>query len=310
MKHHINIRIWLTAYRFFVNGLGAATNLAINQVFCANLRNGPMLSGIYQGCYGLGGTVGPLIATAIVSKGSHWSTFYFMTLGVAATATLVCGWAFWSYEKDTPQQYESSVRKDRISRLAKLRKIILNKPTLLGSLFIFAYQGSEVAISGWVISFLVSYRGGDIDKVGYVTAGFWAGITLGRFLLSHVGAIVGERPFVFAITAGALVLQLLVWFVPSIIGDSIAVALAGFLLGPIYPGATSTFVRLIPREMQVSSFSFIASIGSSGGAFVPFMIGILAQQAGTWVLHPICIGLFLTMECLWYFLPVAEKRSD
>jgi fucose permease len=52
---------------------------------------------------------------------------------------------------------------------------------VLGALFIFAYQGSEVAISGWVISFLVQFRHGDPSKVGYVTSGFWAGITLGRF---------------------------------------------------------------------------------------------------------------------------------
>lgn len=117
--------------------------------------------------------------------------------------------------------------------------------------------------------------------------------------------------FVCLLTCGALILQLLVWFVPSVIGDSIAVALAGLLIGPIYPGATSLFVRLIPKHMQVASFSLIASIGSSGGAFVPFMIGLLAQQAGTWVLHPICIGLFCVMMVLWFVLPKEDaKRSE
>lgn len=87
-------------------------------------------------------------------------------------------------------------------------------------------------------------------------------------------------------------------------------ALAGLLLGPIYPSATSVFVRLIPRQMQVASFSFIASIGSSGGAFVPFMTGLLAQQTGTWVLHPICVGLFCAMVGLWFVLPKAEKKLD
>lgn len=37
-----------------------------------------------------------------------------------------------------------------------------------------------MSISGWVISFLVQFRNGDPSKVGYVTAGFWAGITLGK----------------------------------------------------------------------------------------------------------------------------------
>jgi fucose permease len=45
----------------------------------------------------------------------------------------------------------------------------------------FHEKGAEVAISGWVISFLVQMRAGDPSKVGYVTSGFWAGITIGRF---------------------------------------------------------------------------------------------------------------------------------
>lgn len=112
----------------------------------------------------------------------------------------------------------------------------------------------------------------------------------------------------FWIAAAAIVLELLVWFLPSIIGSSISVALAGFVLGPVYPAATTVFVRLIPRQMQVSSFSFIASVGSSGGAFIPFITGILAQQAGTWVLHPICIGLFAVMVGFWFAMPKVEKR--
>lgn len=55
-----------------------------------------------------------------------------------------------------------------------------HRPTVLGSMFIFAYQGAEVAISGWIISFLIQMRNGDPSKVGYVTSGFWGGITVGK----------------------------------------------------------------------------------------------------------------------------------
>jgi fucose permease len=40
-----------------------------------------------------------------------------------------------------------------------------------------AYQGGEVAISGWVISYLIQHRDGTPSQVGNVTSGFWAGIT-------------------------------------------------------------------------------------------------------------------------------------
>jgi fucose permease len=108
----------------------------------------------------------------------------------------------------------------------------------------------------------------------------------------------------------ALILELLVWFVPSIPGDSIAEAFSGLLLGPIYPCAVHIFHRLIPSTMQMSSLSLIASVGSSGGAVAPFITGILAQRAGTYVLHPICIALFMAMGACWWLLPKVEKRTE
>jgi fucose permease len=154
--------------------------LAICNVFVSNLHHGTFFSGIYQGIYGVGGTVGPLIATSLVRSGLHWSTFYFIPLGISAFCLGFIVWAFWGYEKETPQHYNDPVGGTPTSRWARSRKLFTSKPTLIGAMFIFAYQGAEVAISGWVVSFLVSYRGGDLTKVGYVTAGFWGGITLGK----------------------------------------------------------------------------------------------------------------------------------
>jgi fucose permease len=108
----------------------------------------------------------------------------------------------------------------------------------------------------------------------------------------------------------ALVLELLIWFVPSILGDSIAVAFSGFLLGPVAPCSVYIFEKLIHRRMQTSALSLIFSVGSSGGAFAPFMTGMLAQHVGTFVLHPICIGLFVCMGVTWWGLPEPEKRSE
>jgi fucose permease len=82
------------------------------------------------------------------------------------------------------------------------------------------------------------------------------------------------------------------------------------LLGPVYPCAVYIFHRLIPRNMQISSLSLIASVGTSGGAVAPFMTGMLAQRVGTFVLHPICIGLFIAMAGTWWVLPDPEKRDE
>jgi MFS family permease len=125
-----------------------------------------------------------------------------------------------------------------------------------------------------------------------------------------VAARVGEKRFVFAVGVLAIVFQLLVWLVPNIIGDSIAVALVGYVLGPIAPCSIVIFMRLLPRSIQTISASFISSAGSSGGAVWPFLTGLIAQSKGTYVLHPICIGLFILMLGCWAILPEVEKRRE
>jgi hypothetical protein len=66
------------------------------------------------------------------------------------------------------------------------------------------------------------------------------GITAGRFFISHLGARFGEKLFVYALVAGAVVLQLLVWLIPNVVGESVAVALLGLLLGPVRGSSTSS----------------------------------------------------------------------
>ncbi|CZS88682.1 hypothetical protein WAI453_010663 [Rhynchosporium graminicola] len=312
---------------FFFLGFGMAVNLAMGNVFAANLHNGTKMLGAMHGSYGIGGTIGPLIATAMVTKGNLvWSRYYFLPLAATLFNGVFAAWSFWQYEAEAgmsllnPLEIIASRRdnggtegpesKVQIKeQLTNMLQSFKSKTVILGALFIFAYQGAEVSISGWVISFLITARHGDPASVGYVTSGFWAGITLGRFFLSHPAHKIGEKLFVYGMVIGATAFQLLVWLVPNVIGNAVAVSIVGLLLGPVYPCATVIFSRAIGRKDQISSLSVISAFGSSGGAVAPFTTGLLAQAAGTFVLHPICIGLFVVMLGCWYILPTPKKRS-
>ncbi|KAL9129459.1 MAG: hypothetical protein Q9217_002093 [Psora testacea] len=300
---------------FFFIGLGIAFNLALNNVFCANLANSTTTLGFLHGAYGIGGTIGPLMATALVTHGRSWSTFYFITLAVTLTNLAMAFTTFRTYEADSPASLvplrpTHSNPTGTSSKAKLLKQALKNKTTILGALFIFAYQGAEVSISGWVISFLISYRRSSPARVGYVTSGFWGGITLGRFVLSHPAHKIGEKRSTFFLIAGATAFQLLVWLVPNVIGEAVAVSIVGLLLGPVYPCATAVFSKLIPPRLQMSSLAAVSALGSSGGAVAPFFTGLLAQEVGTWVLHPICVGLFGGMVVCWACLPRVGKRRE
>ncbi|RAH40377.1 putative MFS efflux transporter [Aspergillus brunneoviolaceus CBS 621.78] len=275
---------------FFLLGLGMAVCLALNNVYCANLANSTAALGGLHGSYGVGGVVGPLVATAMASHGVRWSLFYCINLALSLFNLAFAVWSFANYEKELPAQLLGALQQtasrqanggESRSRSRLLKQVVKDKTTLLGALFIFAYQGAEVSISGWVVSFLISYRHGDPSHVGYVSAGFWAGITLGRFFLSHPAHFIGEKLSVILLVIGSIAFQLMTWLIPNIIGDAVAVAIVGLLLGPVYPCATAVFSKLLPRSMQTSS-----------------------------VLHPICVGLYGVMLVAWASLPRVAKRSE
>ncbi|KAF1993304.1 MFS general substrate transporter [Amniculicola lignicola CBS 123094] len=305
---------------FFLLGVGMAMNLALNNVFCANLHPPTTVLGAAHGSYGVGGIVAPIVATAMVSKGILWSRFYFIGVALRILCIPFAGWAFWSYQEDnSPQALLTALERtasrqatgqEEPSKLQNLKLALKNRVTIFGALFIFAYQGAEVSISGWVISFLINYRDGDPASVGYVTAGFWGGITLGRFCLTHIATRVGESLFVIILIAASIIFQILAWQIPNVIGNAVTVGILGLLLGPVYPCAQTIFSKLMPRHVQTTAIGFIAGAGSSGGAVAPFTTGILAQAVGTFVLHPICIGLYVGMLGCWWGLPKIRKRTE
>lgn len=270
-----------------------------------------------HGCYGIGGTVAPFMATAMVSSGIRWSYFYCIPLVLSAVSTAAFLTTFKGYESETLSNQNNMALSQTVSRQTTrdekkdvLKRALKNRTTLLGALLIFAYQGAEVSISGWVVSFLIDYRNGDPSQVGFVTAGFWGGITLGRFLLVAPAHKVGDRVSVFTLTIGTAAFQFLLWFLPNVIGNAVAVALIGLLLGPIYPCATGVFSRLLPAHLQITSLGLIGSVGSSGGAIFPFLTGALAQGSGTVVLNPVCIALYGVMVGAWLGVPRVVKRRE
>ncbi|KAJ9610110.1 hypothetical protein H2204_015464 [Knufia peltigerae] len=304
---------------FFLLGLGMALFLGMTNAFIVNLVNGTVLLGLCHGIYGLGGVVSPIIATAIVSKGIRWSYYYFINLGISIFSIFFMAWSFKGFENDASQQLLTNLEltasrqasaAGEPTKFQLLKRALKNRTTLLGAAFIFFYQGAEVAISGWVISYLIHYRKGDPAHVGNVTSGFWGGITVGRFVLTHFCHKMGEKLAVVLLIVGAGTFQLLVWLVPNIIGNAVAEALVGLFLGPIYPCATGVFSKLLPRSMQIVSLSVTTSMGSSGGALVPLITGLMAQSLSTVVLHPIVLISFAAMIGTWISLPRIGKRTE
>lgn len=81
--------------------------------------------------------------------------------------------------------------------------------------------------------------------------------------------------------------ELIIWFVPSLVGDAVAVAFVGMLLGPMYPLAMNHAGRVLPRWLLTGSIGWIAGFGQAGSALLPFMTGAFSSKYGIKSLQPL-----------------------
>ena len=120
----------------------------------------------------MGGTVGPLIATSLVSHGVGWNVFYFAVLGLSLFNLLICLYAFRNSESEllSEQQMNPSAstasQRNNAGLGGMLKDALRSKATLITAFFIFCYTGAEVSIGGWIVTFLVTARRGNPEDVG------------------------------------------------------------------------------------------------------------------------------------------------
>ena len=120
----------------FGNGLiDAAWN-----AFVGDLKDANQLLGIIHGFYGLGATLAPLIATAMVTRyGLEWNTFFFPMVGVTAIECALSIYSFWSANAAEYRKYNANSN----AAGGRMRAALNNRVTWICSPFSLAYVGSE-----------------------------------------------------------------------------------------------------------------------------------------------------------------------
>lgn len=135
-------------------GFGNGLEDSAWNAWVGNLQDANELLGILHGAYGVGATIAPLIATAMVTKGTtplYWFTYYYVMIAVSALEACLTTAAFWRADaaayrqKQTPSQPGSA----RTTTRTVLREPI----TWMIAVFLLGYVGVEVALGGWIPTF-------------------------------------------------------------------------------------------------------------------------------------------------------------
>lgn len=125
-----------------------------------------------------------------------------------------------------------------------------------------------------------------------------------------LNVLMGERRAVFIYLSIAIVLEGIAWGVPGFASTAVATALVGLAISTFYTATIVTGGRLLPRAMHADAFALISSVGQSGSAFFPLMVGLMSTKTGIWVVEPTVVALLGGQGICWFLVPKVVRRIE
>lgn len=246
--------------------------------------------------FGVGATLGPLLITISLTAGATWRGGYaVMALGQAAMAVAI--WRSRSHWTSRPPEAGDD------KRVTVRRARVL----LMLSLF-FVYTGAEVGVGQWAYTLLSEGRGMSTAVAGGWVAAYWAGLTVGRFLVSAVGNRVSPSRTLNASVVLALIGVGVLWWNPGGAGF-IGLPVAGIGFAAIFPTLVSLTPLRIGRDRSTRMVGYQLAAANLGIATLPWALGLFAEARGLAVLGPGLFGItaLFTVLHLWADRPVARR---
>ncbi|KAI9930245.1 hypothetical protein ASPWEDRAFT_101477 [Aspergillus wentii DTO 134E9] len=295
---------------FMFAGFGNGLEDSAWNAWIGNMANANEMLGLLHGLYGVGGVLSPLVATSLITKASlPWYYFYYILIACSVVELVICTVAFW---EKTGQVFREATAQSHDADQGGLRQALFRRPsariTWICAVFLLGYVGIEVALGGWIVTFMIRVRHGSKFASGMVATGFWLGITIGRVVLGFVTPRIGEKNAISIYILFSMAFNLVLWLIPNFFVSAVAVSFQGFFLGPLFPAVVVVTTKLLPPRLHVSSIGFAAAFGGAGAAILPFLVGAIAQAKGVAVLQPFILVLLGAIFLLWLGLP-KEKNS-
>ncbi|MDQ2787256.1 MAG: MFS transporter [Chloroflexota bacterium] len=287
-------------------GFGFAIMDAGLNTYITGLPENTTLLNNLHAFYGIGGFLGPIIASGVLAASAPWNAVY--TLWSLCGFVLLVGFGLLFDAGPAGSRHPATQTAGRglLTDTLRLRLV------WLAALFLLFYVGAEVSLGSWSYSFLTEVRHHGSLVSGWSVSGYWLGITLGRLTLARLAAwrAIGDASLVRACLFGAAIGVLVIWLAPLPAVAAFGLWLTGYALGPIYPTVIALVPGLVPARLVPSAVGFLASLGSMGAALFPWLAGNLAQAVGLWSLMPYMLGLMVIMSGVWLGVSMSVRGSQ
>lgn len=231
-------------------------------------------------CWGVGATIGPLIAASVISFGTSWRWSY-ITVAIIqlSLATIFCfSLGLWGNNQgsieNTTQNTSGKVNRDIRFWLCTLT--------------FFIYTTIEISPGLWGYAFLTRQRGISPESAGFWIACYWAGLTAARFLIGIFANRLGNRLLIRGSAAGAVIGSILMALPFGGCLPLIAMIIIGFSLASIYPCMMHEAPRRFDDVTAATLTGYQGGAAMLGMAGMPALIGYIASRT-TFECLPYCI---------------------
>ncbi len=267
----------------FIIGLGfGALDIGLNSLLSRTALQGRALRlSVANAGFGVGAVLCPL--AIIVVGPTHFVTLF---EGIAAIAVLL---TLLTRGVVAPPTRETTTDESVPPKVHQRRPVLV---TFAAALIL--YVAVESSTAGWIATQL--HNEGHSSLVGsLVTAGFWSGLAIGRFL----GGALHRRFSHQKLIIGGLLLAVLLYLV-ALSGTlaPLAYPLVGLAISSVFAMGLLWYSTLIPNDNDGLSLMFLLMM--FGGAAGPGFVSLLVSRFGTHVV-PIVIALYALSASALFF---------
>jgi fucose permease len=259
------------------------------------------VSGLLHGSFSVGAGLGPIMAAQLLEQTSaQWFHWYYLLAAISVVEAVVLPAAFRSEDAKRYREYER--RHPEATQTVKASAIFTYRATWICAAYLLVDVGTESAISGWIVSFMMRVRHASPNLSSLCSSGFWGGTAIGRVVLGGVTDKYGLRRSIIVYLIFAMFFQAIFILVEGWAASAVLITMIGFACGPLFPSCIVQLTRLLPTGLHVAAVSYVAAIGQVGGALLPFVLGALSQRLGLQVFGiMIALQLFVCL-LLWTLL--------
>ena len=296
---------WMMVSLAIASGLGAgAIDAGLNTYVASHFREGLMQW--LHASFGVGVTLGPIIMTAGLTLFHTWRLGY----QVVSIAQLLLATSFlltmrmWRDNGVT----ESAEPERHLSDYSTPFRETLQQPAVWFNLLLFfLYTGAEFSFGSWTYSLLTLSRNVPVEVAGLWAGSYWAMFTVGRILAGLLTRRFGMGNLLKAGFLMALAGSVLLWWNPFPQASIIAVSIIGFAIAPIFPGLVSGTSMRVGEHHAANTIGMQIAAAGLGGAVVPSLAGVLAQNFSLEAIPVYLVGVFILLTML--YLSTSHSRE-